>query len=34
MGATGAKYPGRLAYPNNPEIEKLGLRTQGKDWER
>jgi IS1 family transposase len=22
------------AYPNKAEIEKLGLKAQGKDWER
>jgi hypothetical protein len=27
------RHPGRLAYPNNPEVEKLGLKPQGKDWE-
>jgi hypothetical protein len=28
------KHSGKLAYPNKPEIEKLGLKAQGKDWER
>jgi hypothetical protein len=28
------RHPGRLAYPNNPEVEKLGLKPQGKDWEK
>jgi hypothetical protein len=28
------KHPGRLAYPNKAEIEKRGLKPQGKDWER
>jgi hypothetical protein len=27
------KHPGRLAYPNKAEIEKRGLKPQGKDWE-
>jgi hypothetical protein len=24
------KHPGKLAYPNKPEIEKLGLKPQGR----
>jgi hypothetical protein len=29
-----SRHPGRLAYPNKAEIEKSGLKAQGKDWER
>jgi hypothetical protein len=27
------RHPGRLAYPNKAEIEKRGLKAQGKSWE-
>jgi hypothetical protein len=27
------KHPGKPAYPNKAEIEKLELKPQGKDWE-
>jgi len=27
------KHPGGIAYPNKAEIEKSGLKPQGKDWE-
>jgi hypothetical protein len=27
------KHPGKLAYPDKAEIEKLGLKPQGKSWE-
>jgi hypothetical protein len=27
------KHPGKCAYPNKAEIEKSGLKPQGKDWE-
>ena len=28
------KHPGKPAYPNKAEIEKQGLKPQGKEWER
>ena len=28
------RHPGKLAYPNKAEIEKSGLKGQGKEWEK